>query len=49
MTYCRNGAFDLGFEGYINPKGSPSLAPDPEKLITDPAEIRRIDEQTRGQ
>ena len=27
--------------------GSRNLEPDPEKLITDPEEIRRLDEQTR--
>lgn len=34
--------------GYANPFGSRNLEPDPEKLITDPEEIRRIDEQTRA-
>jgi len=33
--------------GYVNPNGSRNLEPDPEKLITDPAEIQRLDEQTR--
>ena len=31
----------------INPTGSPVLEPDPEKQITDPEEIRRLDEATR--
>ncbi len=30
-----------------NPSGSPLLEPDPEKQITDPEEIRRLDEKTR--
>jgi hypothetical protein len=35
------------FSGYLNPTGSRNLEPDPEKLITDPEEIRRLDESTR--
>jgi hypothetical protein len=31
-----------------NPSGSPLLEPDPEKQITDPEEIRRLDEATQG-
>jgi hypothetical protein len=34
-------------EVLANPAGSPNLEPDPDKLITDPEEIRRLDEQTR--
>ncbi len=30
----------------VNPTGSPSLEPDPAKQITDPEEIRRLDEET---
>jgi hypothetical protein len=37
----------VSITGYLNPNGSPNLEPDPEKLITDPEEIRQIDEQTR--
>ena len=37
----------VGFSGYLNPTGSRNLEPDPEKLITDPEEIRRLDEATR--
>jgi len=33
--------------GYVNPNGSRNLEPDPQKLITDPVEIQRLDEQTR--
>lgn len=33
--------------GYVNPTGSRNLEPDAEQLITDPAEIQRLDEQTR--
>ncbi len=33
--------------GYINPAGSRNLDPDPAKQITDPDEIRRLDEATR--
>ena len=33
--------------GYLNFDGSRNLEPDPEKLITDPEEIRRIDTVTR--
>jgi hypothetical protein len=47
LGFC-NGGFDFFFDGYLNPSGSRNLEPDPEKLITDPAEIRRIDEQTRS-
>jgi len=39
--------FNIGFDGYLNPNGTPNLEPDPQKLITDPAEIQRLDEQTR--
>lgn len=38
----------ISITGYLNPTGSRNLEPDPEKLITDPEEIRRLDEQTRG-
>ncbi len=31
----------------VNPNGSRNLEPDPAKQITDPEEIRRLDEQTR--
>jgi hypothetical protein len=41
------GKLCFSFNGYLNPAGSRDLEPDPEKLITDPEEIRRIDEQTR--
>ena len=33
--------------GYLNPSASRNLAPDPEKAITDPQEIRRLDATTR--
>ena len=46
MGFC-NGGFDFSFNGYLNPSGSRNLEPDPAKLITDPAEIRRLDEATR--
>lgn len=37
----------LTIRGFINPDGSRNLEPDPEKSITDPEEIRRVDEATR--
>lgn len=40
--------FLLTITGYINPFGSRVLEPDPAKLITDPDEIRRLDQATRG-
>jgi len=46
IGFC-NGGFDFSFKGYLNPTGSRNLEPDPEKLVTDPEEIRRIDEMTR--
>ncbi len=46
LGFC-NGGFDLSFDGYLNATGSRNLEPHPEKLITDPEEIRRIDQQTR--
>lgn len=46
IGFC-NGGFDFSFNGYLNPDGSRNLEPDPEKLITDPEEIRRLDEATR--
>jgi hypothetical protein len=46
VGFCDQG-FNLSYNGYMNPYGSTRLEPDPEKLITDPEEIRRIDEQTR--
>ena len=39
----------LEITGYINPSGSRVLEPDPAKRITDPDEIRRLDQTTRGQ
>jgi hypothetical protein len=42
-----SGKMWFGISGYINPSASRNLEPDPEKLITDPAEIQRLDEQTR--
>jgi hypothetical protein len=47
VGFCNNTGFNFSFTGYLNPSGSQNLEPDPEKLITDPEEIRRIDEQTR--
>jgi hypothetical protein len=47
VGFCSNTGFNFSFTGYLNPTGSRNLEPDPEKLITDPEEIRRIDEQTR--
>ncbi len=38
---------NVGISCYFNPTGSRNLEPDPEKLITDPEEIHRLDEQTR--
>ncbi len=32
--------------GFLNPTGSTNLEPDPAKQITDPEEIRRLDEET---
>jgi hypothetical protein len=37
----------IDIQAIVNPTGSRNLEPDPEKLITDPEEIRRLDEQTR--
>ncbi len=34
------------FGGFVNPNGSRDLEPDPSKQITDPEEIRRLDEET---
>jgi hypothetical protein len=42
-----NGSASLRYRGYFNPTGSRNLEPDPEKLITDPEEIRRLDEASR--
>jgi len=47
MDFCKNGAFGLSFNGHLNPDGSRSLEPDPDKLITDSEEIRRLNEATR--
>lgn len=46
IGFCKGG-FDFQFDGYLNPGGSRNLEPHPEKLITDPQEIRRLEEQTR--
>jgi hypothetical protein len=46
MGFCNNG-FNFSFDGHLNPNGLPNLEPDPDKLITDPEEIRKLDEQTR--
>jgi len=37
----------IDIKALINPNGSRILEPDPSKQITDPEEIRRLDEQTR--
>ena len=37
----------LEITGFLNPSGFRVLEPDPSKLITDPDEIRRLDEATR--
>ena len=37
----------IDISAIVNPTGSRNLEPDPAKLITDPEEIRRLDEQTR--
>jgi hypothetical protein len=37
----------LFIDGYVNPSASRVLEPDPTKLITDPRQIRKIDEMTR--
>jgi hypothetical protein len=41
------GKIFFGFNGYLNPSGSRNLEPDSQKLISDPAEVRQIDEATR--
>lgn len=41
------GKLCFGFTGHLNPTGSRNLEPDPDKLITDPAEIQKLDEATR--
>ena len=38
----------LSISAIVNPNGLQFLEPDPDKLITDPDEIRRLDEQTRA-
>ncbi len=45
VTFQKTG-FDLAFDGVVNPAGSTNLEPDPAKQITDPEEIRRLDEET---
>ena len=39
--------FDLVFDGHLNPAGSRNLEPDPNLLIVDPEEIRRLDDATQ--
>lgn len=46
LGFC-NGGFNFSFNGHLNPTGSRNLEPDPEKLITDPSEIQKLDEATR--
>jgi len=42
-----SGSSRFEIHGFVNPSGSRVLEPDPSKLITDPDEIRRLDEATR--
>jgi hypothetical protein len=42
-----SGEMNFGISGYLNPTGSRNLEADPEKQITDPKEIRRLDEAMR--
>jgi len=46
LGFCNNG-FSFSLDGYLNPNGSRNLEPDPDKLINDSEEIRRIDKATR--
>lgn len=46
IIFCKGG-FNFQFKGYLNPSGSRNLEPGAEKLITDPEEIRRLNEETR--
>ena len=46
MIHAQDGA-RLHYALWANPAGSRNLEPDPAKQITDPEEIRRLDEQTR--
>lgn len=46
MIHAQDGA-RLHYMLRANPAGSRNLEPDPEKQITDPEEIRRLDEATR--
>lgn len=43
-----NGTVTFRYSGYFSTTGSRDLDFDPEKLITDPEEIRRLDETTRS-
>lgn len=47
VTFSSQSGLTLQVKSIINPTGSRNLEPDPDKLITAPAEIRRIDEATR--
>lgn len=47
IVFSTLGSGSFVVSGYLNPTGSRNLEPDPEKLITDQEEIRRLDEQTR--
>ena len=48
IQFSSDSGLTLDVKTVINPTGSRNLEPDPAKLITDPAEIRQIDEATRA-
>jgi hypothetical protein len=47
LTWNFSGGGIADIRGYVNPFGSRNLEPNPEKQITDPDEIRRLDKATR--
>jgi hypothetical protein len=47
ITWHWSSENSVEVSGYLNPSGSRNLEPDSTKLITDPDEIRQIDEATR--
>lgn len=47
VVFSSSSGLTLQVDAIVNPNGSRNLEPDPEKQITDPEEIRRLDETTR--
>jgi hypothetical protein len=48
IKFSSQSGLTLDVKATVNPTGSRNLEPDSTKLITDPAEIRHIDESTRA-